>query len=517
MKLWKRLFSKEEPPPTDGEERLLVISDIHLGEDILDGGPENLSENIRILNHHLAAFVAWHRQNRSENRQWHLVINGDMFDFVKASLHPEAKEAYTAWSTQNPDDSSSDSSTSKSDQPPPAHSEEMVVWKLKRIIEIHRPLFRDLALFIADGNKLTMIEGNHDAEFYYGDVRDTLTDSMLEMAKKEYKREHRSDSFDAEGFRSRVDFKAWFLAEPGIYHIEHGHQYDEFCSFEYNLAPCEAPGTNTIAIPMVQKTMPYFADIFGDFSTHGMEEWTLTRWGKFVFSFGPRLTFAILVAYLAVIRDLLMHAGKGRRQALLGLRKEHRKRLKALAHNSTYGLKTIQALDRLKATPAEYSFATMMNTFYLDRLALGASLIFILPLSLFLIPTPLAFMIVGGEVLISGFLFWLSGKLNKKHLPEKLRKSAAEIAKITGARFVIFGHSHEVEVVDLVKKYQLAHFGQTSHYLNSGSWVTREILLGEEGEGMTYLELGSDGAIVKRWCGKNNEIKTLEKIHSSTK
>ena len=46
------LFSRRSKPTPAGEadENLLVISDIHLGEDILDEGPASLSEYIRALN-----------------------------------------------------------------------------------------------------------------------------------------------------------------------------------------------------------------------------------------------------------------------------------------------------------------------------------------------------------------------------------------------------------------------------------------------------------------------------------
>jgi hypothetical protein len=53
----------------------------------------------------------------------------------------------------------------------------------------------------------------------------------------------------------------------------------------------------------------------------------------------------------------------------------------------------------------------------------------------------------------------------------------------------------------LRQEFGVGRFGETSFYLNSGSWVTREILLGEAGEGMTYVELTQHGAALKRWLG----------------
>src|SRR4051812_16623007 len=89
MTWWRRARAKRAQAAAPLEENVLVISDIHLGEDIVSTGPDHLSEYIRALNRELADFIASHRQRRDEGRVWHLVINGDMFDFVKVSLVPE--------------------------------------------------------------------------------------------------------------------------------------------------------------------------------------------------------------------------------------------------------------------------------------------------------------------------------------------------------------------------------------------------------------------------------------------
>ena len=43
--------------------------------------------------------------------------------------------------------------------------------------------------------------------------------------------------------------------------------------------------------------------------------------------------------------------------------------------------------------------------------------------------------------------------------------------------------------------------GADAFYLNSGSWVTREVLRGEQGSGMTFIEITPTAAELKRWTG----------------
>jgi len=98
--------------------------------------------------------------------------------------------------------------------------------------------------------------------------------------------------------------------------------------------------------------------------------------------------------------------------------------------------------------------------------------------------------------------FGIQGALTKVSsfdLVGYLRVAAAEIADRTGARYVIFGHSHHPELVNLSREFGTGRYGEQGFYLNSGSWVTREILDEGGGSGMTYVEITSEGASLRRW------------------
>lgn len=496
MGWWSRLVGREEPPNRLGDENLLVISDVHLGEDILIDGPEHLSDYIRALNRGLAEFVAAHRAVVVDGRPWHLVINGDLFDFVKVSLRPEPQEAYERWGRLD---------LRGLDTKVIPNTAQAVVWKLERIVEVHRPLFKELALFLLDGNRITILEGNHDAEFYFPEVRQTLRDTLARIAEQQHAREKRDTPFDAASLAERVQFRIWFEALSGRYHIEHGHQYDEYCSFEYQLAPYDKEGADTLATPFSHRPMPYFAELLGDFSTHGMEDrgafWRIIR---HVLLLGPRVIWGATKAYFVTSFEMVRRSGKRRRAEVLDLQARHTRRLEGMAGEAPYGYRTLERLDRLRATPAEFSLVKMVRVSYLDRFLLGAATALAMLPAFFL-----SFMDAAAYlVLVLGLGSvgqWILARTRVTDLPETLRRAAAGIAEVTGVRYVVLGHSHHPELVNLRERYGVGRFGENAFYLNTGSWVTREILLGEKGKGMTYVEITSRGAALKRWVGEESQ------------
>ena len=500
MAFWSKWWGSKEPEdlPDEGEG-ILVISDIHLGEDVLARGPEHLGDYIRVLNRELAAFVAAHREAAVESkRRWHLVINGDMFDFVKVSVEPDPGEAYERWSRSLGADD-------RIEQLP--NTPRNVVFKLERILEIHRPLFKEFARFLLDGHSITMIEGNHDAEFYFQEVQRTLRAFLVKEAQKIHQKESSGgpeNEFSAEKITSGVNFRTWFEASPGRYHIEHGHQYDQFCSFEYHLVPLDRVDSKELATPMSHRLMPYFTEMLGDFSTHGIDRWSLLKWMRYALTLGPKMIWLAFRIYMVAMWDLLSRAGSRRAEELQRLSEAHDAELEGMASRSPYGLDTLKSLDRLKATPAEYSLMKMMRIFYFDRFLVGLVWSAFLGLAVFLGGT-WGLGLGLASTTTAALVLWALSRERVQPTEEVLRESAAQIADRTGARYVVFGHSHHPELVDLTDVYGVGRFGERAYYLNSGSWVTREILLGEEGKGMTYVELSAEGAALKRWRGKRQD------------
>lgn len=494
-------------PLEPDEYSILVISDIHLGEDVSEEIQDNSNKYIKALNDELALFVNSHTSFSSDGHQWHLVINGDMFDFTREQ-EPNLEEALERW-IQREEIQASETAQGleDTDAPKPAsltHFETRL--SLLRILEVHRPLFTELGRFLCAGNKLTMINGNHDAEFYFEDMQDILRGFICSEAEKL----NEPGSLTIEQIAGAISFQQWFEASPSFYHLEHGHQYDELCSFEHQLVPLDHSRAKAVATPMSHKILPYFAGVLRDFSTHGVDTWTMTDWIKYILGHGPRLLGLMIAMYIGAMWELLSNAGRKRQKQMGELRQTQGELLEELSKHTHYDLDTLVRLDSLKSPPAEYSISKMMNVFFLDRILLT-----FLSASVFLIALfigGLAGTILGTGTLLGAIFFsWLLGKKNSSDIAEDLRRGAAQIAAVTGVQYVVFGHSHEPEILNLAK--QVGSLGP--FYVNSGSWVTREILRGEEGTGMTFVEIKKTGVVLKQWLGTKQAAAILASTHET--
>lgn len=483
--------------------RVLVISDIHLGEDLYVDDNPALDAYVHALNRELADFIAFHRAGTPA----HLVINGDMFDFVKlarVSLPKRRKKKRR----RKPVPMDADASAVA---PMEAESSEIVL-RLRRIVEVHAPLFRELALFVLAGHRVTIIEGNHDAECYLREVRTALRESVLALAHK-VQDERGEPRCDASLFAERWKFRTWFEAEAldGVsFHIEHGHQYDEFCSFEYNLAPYNDATRRSVAMPLTHRAIPYFTELLRAFASHPIESFDGRSTLKFMREIGPRKAWVLFKVYCMAMVELSRRAGKRARGLYSAMADEHTSELRALVGASPYSLETLTRMDAMKAPPAELSVIKMMRVFWFDLvIATGFAIAGVL-LSLIVVGT-----LVGGTAGLLSALTVLVGcvyVVRRGHKDRRLdvvgvlRRAGGRLAQVTGARFVVFGHSHRAELV---------RFGGDAFYLNSGSWVTREVLRGEQGSGMTFVEIDAEGAALKRWAGRDKTARVLATSHDA--
>src|SRR5438270_8628492 len=75
------------------DKNILVISDLHLGEDLRPGGA-NVSylRHLATLERELEKFLQHYTAHRLDGRPWRLVVNGDMVDFMSVMILPEDKQ-----------------------------------------------------------------------------------------------------------------------------------------------------------------------------------------------------------------------------------------------------------------------------------------------------------------------------------------------------------------------------------------------------------------------------------------
>src|SRR5712672_2756401 len=74
----------------ESNRNILVISDLHLGEDLRPGGAGvSYLRHLVKLERELENFLAYHTQTRLNDRPWTLVVNGDMVDFMSVMILPD--------------------------------------------------------------------------------------------------------------------------------------------------------------------------------------------------------------------------------------------------------------------------------------------------------------------------------------------------------------------------------------------------------------------------------------------
>src|SRR5437867_5446226 len=117
---------------------LFVISDLHLGgAPASDGKPsfQMCSENGRAR---LAEFIEYVASQRNSNQDVHLVINGDIVDFL-------AEVEFAAFTD----------------------SDEKAGKKLENILNNTDQVWKSLKAFLSSGAMLTLLLGNHDIELSF--------------------------------------------------------------------------------------------------------------------------------------------------------------------------------------------------------------------------------------------------------------------------------------------------------------------------------------------------------------
>lgn len=171
---------------------IAVISDLHMSEGALEDFDSELEG-------YLLGFLDW---LGALEEPAELVINGDFVDFVQASPWRGAElEASTTEGI------------------PLCFAEHHSIDKLHAIYRAHQPVFAALGQFLAknQNNRITVLPGNHDADFFWPNVAEEFTQMACPEGHQEQVQVVLSDSYRPD----RVDW-LW---------IEHGQQHDPVNSF----------------------------------------------------------------------------------------------------------------------------------------------------------------------------------------------------------------------------------------------------------------------------------------------
>ncbi len=366
---------------------LLIISDLHLGEDLKPASKSGYLRHVPLLERELEAFLGHYRKSRRDGRPWELIVNGDMVDFISVCLFPDRAAGADG---DDPEDHVYGMGTG------PAQAQA----KMSRVLERHPGVFRALARFIGAGNRVRIVVGNHDVEFHWPVVQETFKDGVAKLWS-ELPSASRPGAPAAADIAQAITFHPWFYFQENLVWVEHGHQYDTYNSFDYVLNPVE-PKKDAVLLSVGAAAYRYVSNHVAGLDPHQQEDWGAIGYLRFSLSLGARGLLQIARGYwgfcmrlLSLWRLLLKdQAGVERR------RDDHRRRLRETAERVRLKEETLVALDDLRQRPVITNLTKLLAAVMLDKVALVVSTTLIGLLLVALLPA--AHALIAVAVLLVG-------------------------------------------------------------------------------------------------------------------
>ena len=430
---------------TPADANYLIVSDLHVR-----GGFENPTQGLYYFDAEFADFLRYYRLHRASIRPWTLIIAGDFIEFRYVTDLPEAGDPLLRGAT-----------FSKGEvRYGPGSQADKSRWKLDRILRSSHPqLLLSLARFIAEGNHVVLLRGNHDTEMIWPEVQMHFRRLIAEH--------HPVDvSYMAmkEAVAQRLQFAPWFWYVPEVLYVEHGCQYDRFCAFEYFLNPVVPTRPTCIENSISDLSIRYFANQIKLLDAMAVENirsaseyflWVLRGHWEFI----PRA----LRLYAGMARRIVSKSGRPDPEAERSVRAEHDRRLADADARLGVPPGSTAAIHALHATPVMRSVSLALRFLGIDLFACGGLLLVILAVLLVAFPHRVGLRAVGLCAMVGALLAVVGMRRARRILDyENLRRIADRIAQRFNVPYVIFGHSHQAG------RWPLSNGGT---YFNVGTWV----------------------------------------------
>jgi UDP-2,3-diacylglucosamine pyrophosphatase LpxH len=427
--------------PDDGFNYLLM-SDVHLGSDIIPHlRPWALTSWLKHaaeIDARLSAWLDHYRVTRDRERPWRLIIAGDFLDLVGVSISTPA--------------SLPTKPNSEEERHGLGSAVDHVVCKIEAIAHRHAAVFRALGRFVAAGNALVIVRGNHDIELHWRAAQRALVDAILahEPARERAR------------LRAQIEIRPWFFAVDGLLYVEHGHEFDAMCSYGDPLAPTCQRDRRRIRWTPFSVLLRYVARPTRGLSSAGYGYVGMSAYVGLLLKLGVRGSFEIAGRYSRASYRLLGECLLNARVAASRRTARARKSLARFAHRTGVSEERLTHLCALYVPPAVQRFGLMMRSLYLDRIACGVSSALSLCLSPILwLQAGLAGGLVSTGIGALFLLYACIGSGTNQSPQATMQRSAARIASLFSARWVVMGHTHEPVVTPV---------SDSASYVNLGSW-----------------------------------------------
>jgi UDP-2,3-diacylglucosamine pyrophosphatase LpxH len=434
----------------------LVISDLHLGEDLSPSATLANRLHLDLVERQLCSFLRHYGRRRDGGRPWRLVVNGDLIDFLSICVKPG-----------DPDYPAGSAVAERADRDEREfglrRTPEIAAIGVHRVAERHREVFRGLARFVAGGHRLDIVTGNHDAELGWPEAQRAFTDEIL-AAYRTLPEAGRAGATAVDDLVARIAFHPWFFYEPNALWIEHGHQYDECCSFENQLDPRE-PTSGAIVMNVDGAGARYLTNCMREATPHEQDSWSAIGYIRLGFSAGWRKSIELFRCYhlFAVMLLAMWKKTRNSKAEVAEVKLGHIERRREIAARQELDPALLARLDELRRPPVVGTFARLAPVVMIDRLMAfgGAALLALIGFPFLGLPwgAVLALVLLGVAHAITS---WTAKKRQVEPSAELAAAGARVAQTVDDVRYVVFGHSHDPVVKPL-------HGGAT--YVNLGTWV----------------------------------------------
>jgi UDP-2,3-diacylglucosamine pyrophosphatase LpxH len=413
---------------------LLALSDLHLGSDLVHHVRPEAPARSRAserCDRELVGLFDWYREHRVEARPWRLIIGGDFIDFAGMSVMTDERELRTPPTEEE---------RSHGLGGTPDHT----LLKLRLVLTHHASVMQGLARFLAAGNTLVIVQGNHDVDWHWRSVQREFRRALEKLAPVP---------------PDAVTFAPWFYYEEGLVYLEHGHQYDPCCSYENVLYPVSREDPRRTARSLADVLLRYVVRPTRGMTESGHDDAGFFDYIRFTVGLGARGAVALAARFARANRVLL----RLWRLQLYGVSKRvkavHRRRMRILSNTYQVSLKQLHRLARLQRAPATRSLAAIVTSVMLDRVLLFTFAVLLTAALLVAAPWKALLAVVP--------LTLAAGLVARSVLPKRtiapsamLRERSLSVAKLFPAAFVVMGHTHLPEM--------RTHHRTT--YVNLGAW-----------------------------------------------
>lgn len=378
-----------------------------------------------------------HIQKQSAGHKIELILNGDIFDFDSVMSLPNKPIYKIDWIE-----------TRRGLYP----QQEKSLFKIKIILEEHKPFVEALSQFIKNGNKLVIIPGNHDVELLFPAVQKKIREALDLNANEE----------------QQVSFPNWFYISNGDTLVEHGHQQDPYCICENPLNPFLLDYNDlSVRLPFGNVACRFMMNGLGLFNPHVEKNYIMSVSGYIKFFFKYLITAQPLImwTWLWGSTATLWHVIADQFATPYRGQISQEQQVNKVAELSQATPSMVRQLKELFVIPAVNSPLLIAKELWLDRLFLITfAFIFIyffismlndyLGIPLFWVFLPLA-------LFIPFFLFYarsVTSLVSEYKEPSEVLLSKQ--AEITQVKRVVYGHTH-------IPRHE--YYGFVEH-LNSGTW-----------------------------------------------